>query len=220
MGWGVQRENETTDSSSRRLAVKVMKSAKAMEQRLERQKAELESEKPWTEKPVALQFPAYDVGRRRVVRLEDIYKTYGDQTVLDGLNLMLETRDRFALMGENGVGKTTLLDILMGRLDPDRGTFYLNPGVKIGYVTQGLVGFYEQPIFLHNFLHTGVSETEIRQFLGGAKLRRNQVLQPVETLSYGERMRGAIVKMILERVDFLVLDEPTTHLDIESVEVL
>ena len=60
----------------------------------------------------------------------------------------------------------------------------------------------------------------MRQYLGAARLKADKVVRPVRTLSYGERMRGAIVKMILEQMEFLVLDEPTTHLDIESVEVL
>ena len=220
MGWGVQRENETTDSSSRRLAAKVMKGAKVMERRLEKQKVQLEAEKPWIEKPVALQFPQYDVSRRMVARLEGVIKNYGDQQVLQGIDLSVDTLDRLTIMGANGAGKTTLLRLMTGKEKPDAGHVYVNDGVRVGYVTQGLVGFYGSDIFLDNFLQTGYSESEVRQFLGGAKLRRDQVLQPVNTLSYGEQMRGAIVCLMLAHVDFMILDEPTTHLDIESVEVL
>jgi len=191
-----------------------------MERRLEKQKAQLEAEKPWIEKPVALQMPTYDVGRRTVVRFEDVCKSYGDLQVIRPMNLVLDTHDRMAIMGANGAGKTTLLNMMLGQVMPDGGTRSVNDGVKIGFIPQGLVGFYARDVFLENFLDTDHPEHQVRQYLGAAKLRRDKVLQSVETLSYGERMRGAVVKMILERADFLVMDEPTTHLDIESVEVL
>lgn len=220
MGWGVQRENETTDSSSRRLAAKVMKGAKVMERRVEKQVVQLEAEKPWIEKPVALRFPMYDVARRVVARLESVKKAYDGREVLSGVRLSVDTLDRITIMGGNGAGKTTLLQMMAGQVSADCGQVYVNEAVKVGYVTQGLAGFYTSDIFLHNFLQSEYSESEVRQFLGAAKLRRDKVLQPVDTLSYGEQMRGAIVRLMLAQVDFMILDEPTTHLDIESVEVL
>ncbi len=220
MSWGVSRENETRDSSSRRLAAKVMKGAKVMERRLERHTAALEEEKPWIEKRIRLNFPAYEVDRRLMGRMEAVSKQFGGNPVLEALDLVVETRDRIALMGANGAGKTTLLNVMTGKLPPDSGTAYFNSNVRTGYVTQGLDGFYNQEIFLHNFADVDYEESEVRQFLGAAMLRGEKVVRPVHTLSYGERMRGAIVKMILKRMEFLVLDEPTTHLDIESVEVL
>ena len=220
MAWGVSRENETTDSSSRRLAAKVMKGAKAMERRLERHTSHLEAEKPWIEKKVRMNFPPYEVDRRLVGRMESAGKQWDGITVLEALNLVVETRDRIAVMGPNGAGKTTLLNVMTGKLPPDCGSVYYNANVRTGYVTQGLDGFYDREIFLDNFRDVDRDESEARQFLGGAKLRADKVVRPVHTLSYGERMRGAIVKMILKRMEFLVLDEPTTHLDVESVEVL
>ena len=220
MSWGVSRENETRDSSSRRLAAKVMKGAKVMERRLERHTMALEAEKPWIEKKVRMNFPPYEVDRRLVGRMESAVKQWDGNTVLEALDLVVETRDRIAVMGPNGAGKTTLLNVMTGKLPPDSGSVYFNANVRTGYVTQGLDGFYDREIFLDNFRDVDYDESEARRFLGAAKLRAEKVVRPVRTLSYGERMRGAIVKMILERMDFLVLDEPTTHLDVESVEVL
>ena len=220
MAWGVSRENETRDSSSRRLAAKVMKGAKVMERRLERHTAALEEEKPWIEKRIRLNFPPYEVDRRLVGRMESVDKQLGGSPVLEALDLVVETRDRIAIMGPNGAGKTTLLNVMTAKMPPDSGTAYFNSNVRTGYVTQGLDGFYDQEIFLHNFADVDFEESEVRQFLGAAKLRADKVVRPVHTLSYGERMRGAIVKMILKQMEFLVLDEPTTHLDVESVEVL
>ncbi|MDE2889368.1 MAG: ABC-F family ATP-binding cassette domain-containing protein [Gemmatimonadota bacterium] len=220
MAWGASRENETIDSSSRRLAAKVTKGGKAMERRLERHRAALEDEKPWIEKKVRLNFPPYEVDRRLVARMESAGRRLGGKPVLETLDLVVETRDRIALMGPNGAGKTTLLNVMMGNLPPDSGAVYFNTNARVGYLTQGLDGFYEREIFLDNFIDAGYGESEVRQYLGAARLKADKVVRPVQTLSYGERMRGAIVKMILKRMEFLVLDEPTTHLDIESVEVL
>ena len=220
MAWGMSRENETRDSSSRRLAAKVMKGAKVMERRLERHTAALEEEKPWIEKRIRLNFPPYEVNRRLVGRMESVDKQFGGNPILETLDLVVETGDRIAIMGPNGAGKTTLLNVMTGKLPPDSGAVYFNTKVKVGYVTQGLDGFYNQEIFLDNFRDVDYVESEVRQFLGAARLHADKVVRPVDTLSYGERMRGAIVKMILSQMEFLVLDEPTTHLDIESVEVL
>ena len=220
MSWGVSRENETRDSSSRRLAAKVMKGAKVMERRLERHTVDLEAEKPWIEKQIRMNSPTYVVDRRLVGRMESAGKQWDDNKVLESLDLVVETRDRIAVMGPNGAGKTTLLNVMAGKLPPDSGSVYFNKNVRTGYVTQGLDGFYDREIFLDNFRDVDCDESEVRQFLGAARLRAEKVVRPTHTLSYGERMRGAIVKMILKRMEFLVLDEPTTHLDVESVEVL
>lgn len=220
MAWGASRENETIDSSSRRLAAKVTRGGKVMERRLERHRAALEDEKPWIEKKVRLNFPPYEVDRRLVARMESAGKQLGGKPVLEALDLVVETRDRIALMGPNGAGKTTLLNVMTGKLPSDSGAVYFNTNARVGYLTQGLDGFYEREIFLDNFIDDDYGESEVRQYLGAARLKADKVVRPVQTLSYGERMRGAIVKMILKRKEFLVLDEPTTHLDIESVEVL
>lgn len=220
MAWGASRENETRDSSSRRLAAKVTKGGKVIERRLERHRVALEEEKPWIEKKIRLNFPPYEVDRRLVARMESAGKRLGGNSVLEALDLVVETRDRIALMGPNGAGKTTLLNMMTGRLPPDSGAVYVNSNARVAYLTQGLDGFYDREIFLENFVDEDYGESEVRQYLGAARLKADKVARPVRTLSYGERMRGAIVKMILKRMEFLVLDEPTTHLDIESVEVL
>ena len=160
MAWGVSRENETRDSSSRRLAAKVMKGAKVMERRLERHTADLEEEKPWIEKRIRLNFPPYEVDRRLVGRMESVDKQLGGSPVLEALDLVVETRDRIAIMGPNGAGKTTLLNVMTAKMPPDSGTAYFNSNVRTGYVTQGLDGFYDQEIFLHNFADVDFEESE------------------------------------------------------------
>ena len=169
MSWGVSRENETRDSSSRRLAAKVMKGAKVMERRLERHTADLEAEKPWIEKKVRMNFPPYDVDRRLVGRMESTVKLWDGNTVLEALDLVVETRDRIAVMGPNGAGKTTLLNVMTGKLPPDSGSVYFNANVRTGHVTQGLEGFYDREVFLDNFRDVDYDESEVRQFLGAGQ---------------------------------------------------
>lgn len=187
---------------------------------MEKKIEELKRENPWIEKEMKLNFPEYQVDRKVFTRLRDISKSFDSKLVLDRMNLTIETKDRISIMGENGVGKTTLLNILTRKIEPDSGDLYLNSSVKVGYISQKLEGFYKNGVFLDNFLDMGYDETEIRQFLGSAKLRGEKVLQSIDTLSYGELMRGALVRTILKKAEFLILDEPTTHLDIESLEVL
>ena len=225
MGWAGNKEKQKSGAGSAKPTIakqasKRMKRAKAIQRRIERKVEDLEQEKPWIEKEIALAFPPYGVDNRLVARLERVSKGYPGNRLFKDLDLALETRSRTAILGANGAGKSTLLNIITGNAQPDSGSCYRNASVSIGHLTQGLAGFYSEKVFLHNFVDTGYEESQIRQFLGAAKLRKDKVLQPVETLSFGERVRGAVVKMILLQAEYLVLDEPTTHLDIESVEVL
>lgn len=226
MGWGIQTEKSKIGAGAGKPAIakraqKMMKSAKVIERRVEATIEKMKEAKPFVPKRIALSFPEYDVPRRQLFRAENLCAGYTDDApILRDIHFALETHDRIGLIGPNGSGKTTLLRALTGDLDPLSGSAYLNDAVNVGRVTQALQGFYTEDVFLDNFRDTGYTETEIRQYLGAALLRKDKVLQPTDTLSFGERMRGAIVKLILLRSEFLILDEPTTHLDIESLEVL
>ena len=127
-----------------------------------------------------------------MISVEDVSLHFGGIKAVDGTSFTIKQGSVTGLIGPNGAGKTTLLQILTGKVATDCGQVYVNDAVKIGYVTQGLAGFYSSDIFLHNFLQSEYSESEVRQFLGAAKLRRDKVLQPVHTLSYGEQMRGPL----------------------------
>ena len=110
----------------------------------------------------------------------------------------------------------------MGELKPNSGSVYIHPNLNVQYINQGLVGYFKQNRLLDNFI--GIDEeSKVRQYLGAALIRREKVTDFIENFSYGELMRAAIVKCILEKTEFLLLlllDEPTSHLDIESIEIL
>jgi ATPase subunit of ABC transporter with duplicated ATPase domains len=108
----------------------------------------------------------------------------------------------------------------MGKLTPQRGSCYRNEGVRIAHVPQGLTGFFRHDRLLDNFDDCDCDQTTIRKYLGAVQIRNEKACDRIGSFSYGELMRAAIVKCILMRAEFMFLDEPTSHLDIESIEVL
>jgi len=234
-GWAAAKEKSKRGAKREkghisRLSAKMAKRAKAMQARATGQIEKLEKTKPYILKMLNLHFPEYDIRNREVFSLRDVsfrYETgpaHGndrrDDFLLHEINISASTRDKVCLMGTNGSGKSTMIGLALQNLHPTRGDCRLTRGVKTAYVPQGLAGFYQKENLLDNFDCSGCDETTIRQYLGAALLRKDKVCEPIGNFSYGELMRAAIVKCILEKAEFLFLDEPTSHLDIESIEVL
>ena len=165
-------------------------------------------------------FPYYEVAERKLLSCENLSFSYDTKDLFSDINLDLTTKDRAAIVGPNGTGKTTLLKCLIGTLKPKTGQIYMNKNVNWVYLPQRIETFFQKEILLDNFMVFDMSETEIRTILGAAKFRREKVFQRVNTLSKGELTRAAIVWATLSKAEFLFMDEPTNHLDIESLEVL
>ena len=123
-------------------------------------------------------------------------------------------------MGTNGTGKSTITKLITGELDLFEGKRYINKNVHYHYLPQGLNGFFRESTLLDNFTSLELHQTAVRQHLGGVLIQGDKVTEPIKNFSLGELMRAAIIKCILEKAEFLLLDEPTSHLDIESVEIL
>ncbi len=224
-GWATRTEAKKRGAGAAKPVIakrarKLMKRAKAVERRSEQRRQELERTRPWVEKPVHLAFPTYTVPRRVAIRLEGVTLERGGRRILDGIDLAVSTRERVALIGGNGEGKTSLLRAAAGELPVAAGRVQRHPTASVGVVPQGLEGFFAHETLLPNLMDLGHEEAQVRQFLGAARLRRESALQPVDRLSAGERMRCALVRLVLQRCELLLLDEPTTHLDLESLEVL
>ncbi|MFH1893647.1 MAG: ATP-binding cassette domain-containing protein [Candidatus Zixiibacteriota bacterium] len=233
-GWAAAKEKSKIGAGGAkghisRLSAKMAKRAKAMQARAIRQIEKLEKTKPYIPKVLNLHFSEYDIRNREVFSLKDVSFRYGtaaygnaraDDDLLHEINISASTRDKVCLMGTNGSGKSTIIGLALQNLQPTRGDCCLTSGVKNAYVPQGLAGFYQKENLLDNFDSCGCDETTIRQYLGAALLRKEKVCEPIGNFSYGELMFAAIVKCILEKAEFLFLDEPTSHLDIESIEVL
>ena len=190
--------------------------------------AELANTKPFVPKELNLRFPEYEIKNRRLVSLENVSFCYGadkdgedaSRLVLRDVSIGVDTHDKVCLMGANGSGKSTLLKVIRGELAPTGGQRTYNASVRTASIPQGLTGFFTEPILLDNFANVNFDETSVRQYLGSALIRKDKTCDPVTTFSAGELMRAAVVKCILSKAEFLFLDEPTSHLDLESIEVL
>ncbi|HZQ05586.1 MAG TPA: ATP-binding cassette domain-containing protein, partial [Anaerolineae bacterium] len=132
---------------------------------------------------------------------------------------ILRYGERIALVGANGTGKSTLLRIIVGELEPSEGRVRLGANVRIGYMPQEQESLDAQqtPLALiHSLLPIG--ETEARHLLHFFMFEQDKVFTPVGKLSYGERARLILAKLVAERANVLILDEPINHLDIPSRE--
>jgi ATPase subunit of ABC transporter with duplicated ATPase domains len=175
---------------------------------------------------------------RDVARVESVRKTFGEKTVLDGVSLNLNRGDRVAVIGRSGIGKSTLLKLLVGAykqldaetrpytLTPDAGEARWGHDASVGYFAQdhheslGETAKGTTPYdWLYRFDPQRTKE-EIRAILGRLLFSGEAALKPTEALSGGEAARLLLGKMVLGRHNVLVLDEPTNHLDIESIEGL
>ena len=158
---------------------------------------------------------------QRVAELEDITFAYpGGQRVLDRISLLIRKGDGVALIGENGVGKTTLLQILVGELEAS-GRLKIGSRVKIGYFSQQHEGLDPSKTILDEICYTfGLDEEMARNYLGAFLFHGDDVQRLIGALSGGEQARVAFLKLMLTGANFLVLDEPTNHLDIPAREAV
>ncbi len=179
-------------------------------------------EKPTDEQAIHFRFET----RRRtgddVLMIDELKKSFGERTLFDHVKLHLRAGDRCALIGDNGVGKTTLLRCIVGETRPDGGTVRFGAGVDVGYYDQHQAGLHESKTVLDEVWDDfrRLDQTEVRGALGMFLFTGDDVLMPVSTLSGGERGRVALTKLMLRKDNLLLLDEPTNHLDMDSREVL
>ena len=152
------------------------------------------------------------------ISLKNIFLSFGEKQIFEGLNLLVQPRDRIALVGRNGSGKSTLLKVLQGLVIQDEGERILSKGLSVGYMEQdpNLSEF----VTLKDYVCSGVLVSNYHE---GEKVAQNlgvDLNMPVNVSSGGERRRAALTKLIAENHDIMLLDEPTNHLDVEAIEWL
>jgi len=159
-----------------------------------------------------------------VVRLESAGLTYDkERWVLRKVDLSVQRGDKIALIGLNGMGKTTLLRVLSGHLLPSEGKRVPGHHVTVGYQSQEFAETMNANLTAFDTVKTagqGVSDQEVRTLLGGFGFSGDAAEKPVDVLSGGEKVRLAFARLLVEPPNFLVLDEPTTHLDVTAREAL
>ncbi len=172
---------------------------------------------------VDFSFPQPEPSGQRVITLRGVHFAYGEHTVYHGLDFQAEKGDRTVLVGPNGAGKSTLLKLLAGVLTPQAGVRETGLRVKIGYFSQ-YRGEMLDPArtVLEEAFDTPrlIRETDVRALLGCFLFRDDDVQKKVRVLSGGEKSRLALVKLLLDPPNFLLMDEPTTHLDMGSIDAV
>jgi len=174
-------------------------------------------------KSISIEFPRPPRSGKDVVALRHMRKAYGANVVYRGLDLTLQRGWRLALVGPNGAGKSTLLRILAGALDFDSGERILGANVTVGYHAQHRAGTMdpEATVFEEAIrVSRNTSQQFVRTVLGSFLFRGDAVHKPVKVLSGGEKSRLSLVRILLDPPNLLLLDEPTTHLDMDSVAAL
>lgn len=228
MGWAASKEKSKRGAGKEKphiakMAAKMAARAKTAQAKAGKEIERLKKVKPFVPKAVQLRLPEYEVRHRTVCSLEEVTFAYPDaagQPTLHEISLGLSTTDRICILGGNGSGKSTLLKLVAGRLRPSGGRLRRNEGVHGHYLPQGLRGYFSGRTLLDGFAGVAADEATVRTLLGGVMIRGDKVHQALDGLSPGELTRAALVKAMVARAEFLLFDEPTSHLDIESVEVL
>ena len=160
-----------------------------------------------------------------VIMAENLEKSFGrgaeHRELFHGVNLDIKRGERICILGPNGVGKTTLLRVLLGELTPDAGYLKIGHNVAFGYYDQGQLLLSDANTVLEELKESYrlYTDTEMRSILGRFLFRGEEVFLPVGSLSGGEKARLSLLELMLSGANTLILDEPTNHLDIESKEV-
>ncbi|MGZ5002128.1 MAG: ABC-F family ATP-binding cassette domain-containing protein, partial [Chthoniobacterales bacterium] len=175
------------------------------------------------EKTVHFRFPLPPRSGQRVITLKDVDHAYDDLVVYRGLNFQAERGQRTVLVGPNGAGKSTLLKLLAGVLPVQSGTRDLGHNVKVGYFSQYRVEMLNPTMTVLDTardMPNPVSEQVARTVLGSFLFRGDDVFKTTGVLSGGEKTRLALVRLLLDPPNLLLMDEPTTHLDVGSIDAL
>jgi ATP-binding cassette subfamily F protein 3 len=174
-------------------------------------------------KTVKFRFPQPPRSGLRVITLKDVAHAYGDVVVYRGLNFHAERGQRTVLVGPNGAGKSTLLKLLAGVLPVQHGTRELGHNTRLGYFSQNRIDVlspHETVLASARDMINPVSEQVARTVLGSFLFRGDDVFKTVRVLSGGEKSRLALVRLLLDPPNLLLMDEPTTHLDVGSIDAL
>ncbi|MBU2754619.1 ABC-F family ATPase [Acidithiobacillus sp. CV18-2] len=207
-----------------RFSANASKAKQATSRARQLEKIQLEEVKPSSRQNPYLVFQQERKLYRHAVDSKDLGKSFGELRLFHKLRLQIEAGERVAIIGANGLGKTTLLRCLLGEIELDTGTVKWAENARIGYFPQDYAAEFAEERSLFAWMSQWRSEKDddqiIRGILGRLLFGQDQVDRPVQVLSGGEKGRMLFGKLTLQRPNVLILDEPTNHLDMESIESL
>ena len=169
-----------------------------------------------------ISFPISKVPGKVVIEAESVTKSYGDNTILKDISLLVERGSKIAFVGQNGQGKSTFIKAIVNEFEYS-GTIKMGHNVQVGYFAQNQAEYLDGEITLLRTMEDAATDTnrmKVRDMLGSFLFRGDDVEKKVKVLSGGERNRLALCKLLLQPINVLLMDEPTNHLDIKSKNVL
>ena len=169
-----------------------------------------------------LKFPLAPRSGQYPVVVEALTKNYGDHTVFNNANMVIERGQKVAFVGKNGEGKSTMVKAIMSEIDFE-GKMELGHNVKIGYFAQNQAAMLDEDITVFETIDRiaeGDIRTQIKNILGAFMFSGDDTTKKVKVLSGGEKTRLAMIKLLLEPVNLLILDEPTNHLDMKTKDII
>jgi ATPase subunit of ABC transporter with duplicated ATPase domains len=206
-----------------RFSANASKSKQATSRARQIDKIKLEEVKPSSRQNPYIRFEQDKKLHRLALELEGLGKRFDEELFTD-LSLMVEVGERIAVIGPNGIGKSTLLKCLVGDLEPSAGTVKWSENADIGYYAQDHAADFEESKTLFDWMsHWGKEsddEQVIRGILGRLLFSQDEINKSVNVISGGEQGRMLFGKLMLQRQNILLMDEPTNHLDMESIESL
>lgn len=161
---------------------------------------------------------------RNALEIEALTKGFDNGPLFSKLNLLLEVGEKVAVIGANGIGKTTLLKTLVGDAQPDSGTVKWSENANVGYYAQDHAADFDNDLtvfdWMSQWMQAGDDEQVVRGYLGRLLFSQDDIRKPAKVLSGGEKGRMLFGKLMMQRPNVLIMDEPTNHLDMESIEAL
>ncbi len=218
-----QKEIQALQEFADRFRSVTSKASQAMAKLKQIERMELIEKPAPPRKPFRFQIPAPPRGGQRAISLEGIHMAYGAHPVYAGLDLTVERGERTVLVGPNGAGKSTLLKIVAGVVEFQQGVRNLGHNAKLGYFSQHRAGTLDpNKTVLEEAMASApaLREDEARGILGSFMFRKEEIYKPTGVLSGGEKSRLNLIKFLVDPPNLLLMDEPTTHLDITTVESL
>lgn len=211
-------ELSTIDFGPRKIAMGIAHKAVIQQRRLERLlESDERIDKPERSWQIKLDFGDTPPTGRDVLHLEDVSMGFGDRVLFEDVSLTLRAGERVALIGPNGSGKTTLARLIQGDLEPVTGRVRLGAGVRLGYYAQEQENLDPDSTPYDTIRAVAaMDQTEVRSFLHYFLFAGDEVFDRVASLSFGERARLALARLVAQGSNFLLLDEPINHLDIPS----